>query len=150
VSVAAVFTPDQPDYFLVGSNSEDVLPTGSGATEYRQFCTGGSASAWNATAETRRGITHRVEAVRMRAHLTTLPVSGYWTIVGTSYADGPFIKFDSASSLSQVSHRPYILREGLFPVGWCNPTSIPGDTLTRAAICMAMRVPRDDGVPFMF
>jgi hypothetical protein len=150
VSVAAVFTPDQPGYFLVGSNSQDELVTGNQQIEYRQFSTGGSATAWNATAETRRGVTHRVEMVRLRVHLTALPVSGSLSLVGTSYADGPLVKFASGDSLSKVSHRPHILAEGLFPAGYCLAISVPGDTLAQAAMCMALRVPRAEDAPWMF
>lgn len=149
VSWSCVFTPDIADYFLVPSNSPDVLISGTGI-EYRQICTGGSSTAWNASVTARQAPSHRAEVVALGVHITVLPSSGNWTFTTSQSVTGPYVRFDSGSALTQVAHASVIMDDGDVQHGRYAAVTVGGPVITTAEMCVAMRAIRAEGAPFMF
>lgn len=148
VSLGLAFTPAWPDFFLVGSNSEDSMPTGS-AIKYRQPSTGGAATSWDSDYFAAFAVTHRVEIERMRVLLEANPPSGLY-VVGLSASNGPRLTFTPAGARSQLSVMPKILNEGDDWTTLTSAQSVGAPSASKASVCYAMRVPPDEGAPFMF
>lgn len=152
MSMGAVFTPDDPRYFLVGSTSEGYLPVGS-VVNYRQIQSGGDGFA--ASLLGKRTVTHKMLIDRGRFHISQLPVSGAWGIL-LNVSGGPRVPsavFAPGGNIDHLSIAPKLVND------WTNlylravaagiPNTIPTNR-TRLATCFACRMAETRPAPFMF
>lgn len=138
-AISCVFTPDEPDIFLVGATGEPFLPTGN-TTWYRMMCTAGDP--WGASEFF--SLTHRFQTKRLRVHVTNTPTSpGRWAF---SYrVIGPVVTIDSSSGADVVSERPndfgeFIRNNMRAQCVAANVVGTPPDDRTSASFCMACRM----------
>lgn len=144
-SIAAVFTPTIPTYFLVGNCGSNVLPSGSVA-EFGQWATG--SVTWDATANKEFQATHRMQVVAMRAKVTALPSSGVWNIWSDTLNKGPSVQFTSTSAMELASRRLRNWQDGDLPIMAIAAVGVGAPVTTRLSVCLACRAVPVGGMGF--
>jgi hypothetical protein len=151
VSIGAVFTPDDPDYFLVGSTGEGYLPVGT-VENWRQFQSGNDCFT---TADVAKyTVAHKMLVDRGRFHISQLPVSGAWGIL-LNRIWGPRVSsavFAPGGDIDHLSIAPILYNEWqpihLVAVAAGIPNTIPTNR-TRLAACFACKMAETRPAPFM-
>ena len=151
VSIGAVFTPDDPDYFLVGSTGEGYLPVGS-VQHWRQIQSGGDG--FTTTDVAKYTVAHKMLVERGRFHISQLPASGAWGIRLNVLA-GPRVPstvFAPGGDIDHLSIAPRLVMDWwpfhLVAVAAGIPNTIPTNR-TRLAACFACRMAETRPAPFM-
>ena len=152
VSIGAVFTPDDPDYFLVGSTGEGYLPVGT-VINHRQIQSG--SDGFTASLLGKRTVTHKMLIDRGRFHISQLPASGAWAIL-LNHQWTPRVPpavFAPGGDIDHLSIAPKLVND------WANlylrvvaagiPNIIPTNR-TRLAACFACKMAETRPAPFMF
>lgn len=102
VTVASVFTPDDPDLFLIGNVSPEFLHTGT-SDRYRQAQCGGAISSGSIGSE--RFSAHEMQ-VKNAYFQAGQPASGFWVVNLYNLPNGPEARFDSTSGIGIAAEGP--------------------------------------------